>query len=305
VKLITIGEREARVPQSLPIELSALPDDILEKVLTENKPALWPEARRVVVANCAGNVRWALFVADAVLSDPTINVGSLIDANTLQLLVGDLLSEADDFLAFSALALFSRYGVDREMRSELEQIANGLGIQVEDLAVANQKLERLGLVTKHGRYRSVTPQPLAVYLAIRGWETLGDRIIADLLPTLDDALAEQLFLRAADLGSTGPAAVALNRILGNEGPFSSLGAIADGNTSRLLIQLAIVSPLEVANHLNGLITTASEDQLRDLRAIRRDLVWTLEKLVWHSATFELAADMLLRLAPTLTQRSAS
>lgn len=296
VKLITIGEREARVPQSLPIVLSELPDEIMDKVLTENRPALWPEARRVVVASCAGNVRWALFVAEAVLSDPTINVGGLIDANTLQLLVGDLLSEGDLFLALSALALFSRYGVDRETRTELVQIANGLGIPVEDLAVANQNLERLGLVTKHGRYRSVTPQPLAVYLATRGWEALGDRIIADLLPTLEDALAEQLLLRAADLGSTGPAAVALNRILGNEGPFSSLESIAEGSSSRLLIQLAIISPLEVARHLNGLISTASDDQLRGTKAIRRNLVWALEKLVWHSATFELAADMLLRLA---------
>jgi hypothetical protein len=64
VKLITIGERDARVPQSLPIELSALPDDIMKRVLTVNRPALWPEARRVVVAHCAGNVRWALFVAE-------------------------------------------------------------------------------------------------------------------------------------------------------------------------------------------------------------------------------------------------
>lgn len=296
VKLITIGERDARVPQSLPIELSPLPDEIMERILEENKPTLWPEARRVVVANCAGNVRWALFVAEAVLNDPTINVGRLIDQNTLALLVGDLLSERDDFLALSALALFARYGVDREMRTELEQIANGLGIPIQNLAAANQKLERLGLVTKHGRYRSVTPQPLAVYLATRGWETFGDRIISDLLPTLEGTLVEQLFLRAADLGSSGPAAVALNRILGSEGPFSTLESIADGSTSGLLIQLAIVSPLEVAKHLSNLINAASDDQLRDLKAIRRNIVWTLEKLVWHSATFELAADTLLRLA---------
>lgn len=296
VKLITIGECEARLPQSPPIELSALPDEIMERVLTLNKPSLWPEARRVVVASCAGNVRWALFVAESVLSDPTINVGSLIDANTLQLLVGHRLLEGEDFLALSALALFSRYGVDREVRNELEQIANGLGIGVEELVVANQKLERLGLVTRHGRYRSVTPQPLAVYLATRGWEALGDRVIADLLPTLEDALAEQLFLRAADLGSAGPASVALNRILGKDGPFSSLDAIAEGSNSRLLIQLAIISPLEVTKYLGGLISSASDDQLREIKAIRQNIVWTLGKLAWHSATFEPAADMLLRLA---------
>src|SRR5207249_312416 len=147
VKLITIGERDTRITQSVPIVLSPLADEVIDKVLTQNMPALWPEARRVVVANCAGNVRWAMYVADAVLNDPKINVGSLIDASTLQLLVGDLLSGHDDFLALSALALFSRYGVDREMRAQLEQIAAGLGIAAEDLLAANRKLERLGLVT--------------------------------------------------------------------------------------------------------------------------------------------------------------
>ncbi|MFI5898472.1 hypothetical protein ACIA5D_51250 [Actinoplanes sp. NPDC051513] len=296
VKLITIGERDTRITQSVPIVLSPLADEVIDKVLTQNRPALWPEARRVVVANCAGNVRWAMYVAEAILNDPKINVGGLIDANTLQLLVGDLLSGDDGFLALSALALFSRYGVDRELRTQIEQIASGLGIAVEDMLAANRKLERIGLITKHGRYRSVTPQPLAVYLATRAWEELGDKIIGDLLPTLDEELAEQLFLRAADLGSSGPAAIALNRILGDDGPFRSLEAISERSGSRLLIQLAIVSPDDVANHLGRLIDEATDDQLRGLKLIRRNLVWTLEKLVWHSATFERAADMLLRLA---------
>jgi hypothetical protein len=296
VKLITIGERDTRVTQSVPIVLSPLPDDVIDKVLTQNRPALWPEARRVVVANCAGNVRWAMYVAEAILNDPNINIGSLIDASSLQLLVGDLLSGDDGFLALSALALFSRYGVDREMRAELEQIGTGLGIPVDDLLAANRKLERLGLVTKHGRYRSVTPQPFAVYLATQAWDELGEKILADLLPTLDGELAKQLFLRAADLGSSGPAAVALNQILGADGPFRSLESIADKGSSQLLVELAIVSPQEVARHLSNLIDAGTDDQIRSLKSIRRDLVWTLEKLVWHSATFERAADMLLRLA---------
>jgi hypothetical protein len=296
IKLITIGERDARVTQSVPIVLSALPNEVIDKILTQYKPTLWVEARRVVVANCVGNVRWAMNLADAVLNDPKINVGSLIDADTLQLLVGDLLSGDGDFLAFSALALFTRYGVDREMRAELEQIAGGLDFPIDDLVAATRRLEQLGLVTKHGRYRSVTPQPLAVYLGTRAWEALGEKIVTDLLPVLDASLAEQLFLRAADLGSSGPAAVALNRILGPDGPFRSLDALSEDGISRLLIQLAIICPDDVAKHLSDLINTATDHQLRDLRTPRRDLVWTLEKLVWHSATFEISADMLLRLA---------
>lgn len=296
IKLITIGEYDTRNTQSMPIVLAPLPDVVIEKILTQHKPTLWAEARRVVVANCGGNVRWAMNLADTVLADPKINVGSLIDADRLQLLVGDQLSGDGDFLATSALALFARYGIDREMRVELEQISGGLGIPVDDLVTATHKLERLGLITKHGRYRSVTPHPLALYLANRAWDALGEKIVADLLPTLTPPLAEQLFLRAADLGSSGPAAAALNRILGPDGPFRSLEGLAEDGASRLLIQLAIVCPDDVASHLNWLIGEATDEQLRAMTGPRRDLVWTLEKLVWHSATFEVAANMLLRLS---------
>ncbi|MDP9410354.1 MAG: hypothetical protein M3P70_07610 [Actinomycetota bacterium] len=207
-----------------------------------------------------------------------------------------MLAGETDFLAYSALALFSRYGLDGDKRAELELIAAGLDIPVQQLVDANRKLEQLSLVTKHGRFRSVTPQPLAVLLALRGWEQLGDRILDTLLPSIDASLAERLFLRAADIGSAGPAAVALNRILGENGPFNSLQDMAEGSSSRLLIQLAIICPSETTAHLDALFDTATDDELRELKSIRRNLVWTLEKLVWHSTTFETAAGMLLRLA---------
>jgi len=66
--------------------------------------------------------------------------------------------------------------------------------------------------------------------------------------------------------------------------------------SRLLIQVAIITPSDVTTHLASLIDVASDDELRSMKTIRRNLIWALEKLVWHSATFEAAADMLLRLA---------
>jgi hypothetical protein len=296
IRLITIGERDADSIRSWPIRISPLPAEILGDILMQSYPGFWPEAKRIVVANCAGNVRWALLLGEAILANPKASAGNLLDADEMRHLVLGMLSEDTDFLAFSALALFSRYGLDREKRAELESIAAGLDIPIQQLMDASRKLEQLGLVSKHGRFRSVTPQPLAVLLASHAWEELGDRILNTLLPSLDASFAERLFLRAADIGSAGPAAIALNRILGMDGPFASLAAMAEDTSSRLLIQLAIICPDEAAAHLDGLISEATDQDLRDLKSIRRNLVWTLEKLVWHSATFEVAADMLLRLA---------
>lgn len=298
VKLITIGERDGRVTQSVPRQIGPLPNEVIEAVLTTSRRSLWPEARRVVVANCAGNVRWALHIAEMIIQNPDISIGDLIDADTLQVLLGNLLKVDDNSLAISALALFTRYGVDQEIQAELQLIAMGLHIPLEQLEAANRRLEKLGLITRHGRYRSVTPQPLAVYLARQAWQDLGEHILSSLLPTIDPSLAERLFLRAADLGSSSAAAGALNKILGRHGPFRSLEALTEKNTSRLLVQLAIVCPEEVAGHLSGLIDKTADVSLSNLKPIRRDLVWTLEKLIWHSSTFELAADALLRLALT-------
>lgn len=296
VKLITVGERDTRIPQTRPVRLSPLPSTVIDEVLAKNRPSLWPEARRVVVANCAGNVRWALYMAEEVLGNPRVSVGALIDAQTWDSIVSDLLTGQADFLALSALALFSRYGLERDALAELKQIAGALEIPLTQLTDANRRLEQLGFVTKHGRFRAVTPQPLAVFLATSAWEVMGDRILGSLLPAIDDSLAERLFLRAADLGSSGPAAVAVNRLLGEDGPFRSLESIAEGRASRLLTQLAIICPEETALHVSRLIEESSDQELRELKSIRRSLVWSLEKLVWHSSTFVTAADSLLRLA---------
>jgi hypothetical protein len=296
VRLITIGDSDTTFVHARPIGLNGLSEKVIDEVLTKNRPLLWSEARRLVVEYCNNNVGWALYLAQGILDNPTSNVGDLINEAGLRDLIINMLGVDGDFLAFSALALFSRYGLDGERHEELELIAAGLGLPLDDLEAASLKLEERGLLTKYGRYRAVSPQPLAVLLATHAWDNLGDRILDSLLPRVDARMAERIFLRAADTGSSGPAAIALNRILGTEGPFRSLGAMAHETTSRLLIQLAIISPKEVAAHLSALIDEASNEDLYELKGIRRNLIWTLEKIVWHSSTFEVAADILLRLA---------
>jgi hypothetical protein len=296
VRLITIGPRDTSVPQFQPLAVSKLSNDTIEKVLSENFLGLWSEARRLVIENCAGNVGWALYLAEALINNPKINAADLIDAAGLRDFILSMVASDGDLLAVSALALLTRYGVEGEKEAELETLAAGLDIPVEQLKRASQRLDQQGLLIKHGRYRAVGLQPLAVLLASSAWEALGDRIVESLLPSINGSMAERLLLRAADIGSSGPAAVALNKLLEAGGPFGSLDSIATEETSRLLIQLAIIAPVEVTSHLEQLIAAASDEELRGLKAIRRNLVWTLEKLVWHSGTFESAADMLLRLA---------
>jgi hypothetical protein len=156
--------------------------------------------------------------------------------------------------------------------------------------------DALGLLARQGRYRAVEPHPLAVLLAAEAWRAYGDRIVGELLPELDEEMALALFRRVADLGRFEPARSVLPQLLSEDGPFASLQRIESGGLGTMLTQLAIVLPDEVALHLSELIEASSLDELRAQTRSRRDLVWTLEKLVWHRRTFAIAAKSLLQLA---------
>ncbi|KKW65050.1 hypothetical protein AAV95_08895 [Mycolicibacterium elephantis] len=295
LRLITIGEPDGYGVQSPSVRLPALENEVIEEILSQNQPSLWPEARRVVVDHCAGNVRWALRLALGVLQEHPNSAGELLTAEAIRTYVTNELPGGAHFLACSALALFTRIGYDAELANELEAVADMLGLTVTDLRAAARALTDAGLLDKQGRYRSVAPQPLAVYLAGIGWEEFGSRLI-DALPEMPPILAERLLRRAAEVGRSEATSAIVERILASGGPFASLAQLGNRNNSQLLIQAAIIAPNEVTRHLADLIGKSSLSELRDATAVRRNLVWALEKLVWHRGTFIDAANSLLRLA---------
>lgn len=302
VRLISIGEPDTYRTQHPSISLAPLKDEAIDKILAENQPSLWPEARRVIVQASAGNVRWALLLASGVLREAGVSAAELITIDNIRAYITRTLPEGRDFLACSVLALFTRIGYDRELSAELAVVAETLGFSVAELRAAARSLAERGLLTKQGRYRSVAPYPLAVYLASVAWEEFGDTIVRDLLPALDVTMAERLLARAADLGSHDLAQHAVERILGPDGPFASFERIAERDNSKLLVQLVIIAADAASEHLAALIGAASEDELRQQGSrLRRDLVWALEKLAWHTRTFEQAADSLLQLALAETE----
>ena len=155
VRLITIGQADASWSQTQPLSLSKLPDDVIDKALMQSFPTLWPEARRLVIDNCAGNIGWALYLAKVILKDPKASAADLIDASELGAFILSMVASDGDFLAVSVVALLSRIGVDGEKAAELELLAAGLDLPHEDLQAALRRLNDQGLVTKHGRYRAV------------------------------------------------------------------------------------------------------------------------------------------------------
>jgi hypothetical protein len=302
IRLVTIGEPDTGFVRTGVVRLDGLEDEAMTKLLEANQPQLWPEATRVVVSLANGNVDYALKAARVVIERGASSAAGLITEEDVRRFITDELPGGTLFLAAAALALFTRVGFDGDVASDLSAIASGLDISETDLRAAATDLARHGLLSKQGRYRAVGPNPLALYLAAQAWDIFGQQVITALLPGLDEDLTERLFHRAADLGEQTASTGVTDVILASDGPLASLAAIAVGRTSALLSHFAVIAPQPVAERLSGLLVNATEDEILALGTARRNLVWALQKLAWHSRTFEVAADALLRLAQVETEK---
>ena len=296
LRLVTIGEPGGIATRTPMISLRAFGDEAMRELVRANKPSLSSEAERLVVEVAAGNIDYALKLADVAIARIARSAGQLVTEEDLRAFFTEDLPEGQLLLASCALALFSRFGLDGEPGKELDAIAAGTGLTSDELRSAAAILQQRGLLSKQGRYRAVGPHPVAVYLASNGWRLFGDRIVKTLIPTMDADLIDRLFRRATEIGEFEEASPAIAIALADAGPIASLESLAVAGNSALLVHLAILSPRAVSRRLASIVGSASEDDLTNAEGIRRDLVWALEKLAWHSVTFEQAAGSLLRLA---------
>lgn len=296
IRLVTIGDIGAAATRSPVIAVGEMPAEALEAFLRENYEQIGAEARRFVAHVCEGNMRYAIVLADRIFELPDVQAAEIIQRGDLEEILATLLPTGEDFFFAAILAILERVGWDRELKPQLELLADFAQVPVDRLVTVGRELENHGLLVQQGRYRAVGPHPLAVFLSAEAWRRAGARIVSELLPKLNAEMALALFRRVADLGRFEPARSVLPQLLSEGGPFASLSEIETGGLGPLLTQLAIVLPDEVALHLGEMIEAEPIETLRGQTRSRRDLVWTLEKLAWHRRTFVSAANSLLRLS---------
>jgi hypothetical protein len=295
LRVVTIGEPAPSRSEYPALQLPKIEQDRVLEIVQVNRQGLWREAASFVTEIADGNVRLALLLARVVEQEPRASAARLITPDIIQTYVSDALPQGTSLLACGALALLTRVGVSGDVASELGLLADALQLPDNEVRAARVTLADLGLLTVTGSFLSVAPQPLAVYLATRAWEAFEDRIVTDLLPQLQLNVLERLLQRATEVGRIQPIVRAVNEILARDHLFGSLSVLANGVFA--LRMSAIISPNRVIDLVQRLIANATDDELRDLPA-RQGLIWTLEKLAWESATFERAADGLMRLAVT-------
>jgi len=296
VRLFTIGEADGYPLRTPVLRVEAWSIDDIENFLAINYPKLWAEARRFAATHSNGNIGFAVVLAGRILAQPQQQAADLIAQNDLKEFVTDLMLDERYFFLAAVLALFERVGWDRELRPELENIAKFAGSTPAELDALSFELQKRGIQVQQGRYRAISPHPLAIVLAAEAWTSLGRRIIDELMPSLNRDMILSLFRRTADLGGYEPAQRSLKELMSGDGIFGTLDSIERYNLGQFLTELAVVAPEDTLSHLANIIESETIESLKSQVRSRRDLVWTLEKLAWHSHLFRTSANLLLKLA---------
>ncbi len=297
VRLATVGAGEPFPFDVSPTRmyLDRLDDESIRRLLRGRLPSLTHDQITWISRLTAGYVRLAVACGEAVSHKPEIDLAQLIQTPEVRHLLEILLPDPTARKVMQGLSLLSRVGVEGEIAEEGQQLAAFMGVSWQDLATLTEQMFQKGLVGKKGRYRYVTPDLLASWLAAEVWQVRADdvRALASRLPlSSQDAFWDRL----KDLGAHDKAREVINHLLSEEGFFRTLDHLDSEEGAKVLYRLALGNPEGALRALKRLLGDCDVPRLRTFEVGRRWVVWTLDYLKWFKSTFHGAGRLLLALA---------
>jgi hypothetical protein len=193
----------------------------------------------------------------------------------------------------TAISLFKRLGWDEESSTQGQKICELHGIEWMQARQIVEEQERRKLVVKRGRYRYVTPLPLAINLASKWLSSMDLFSVGKYFDNLPDAETKKAFLeRLADFGYTEYAEEITKGFLSSF-DFKSLNTSIGSEIFLNLSKTDHKYSMEILEKILGLVP---REKLLSFKAGRRNVIWTLEKIAWWADTFAKSARTLLKLA---------
>jgi hypothetical protein len=275
--------------------LDVLDDKLMGKMLEDRFKSLSPEQISWIVRVSGGRPKLAVTCGEILAQRPDIDITKLTQSAEIHDILDLFLPDPKERRVMQGLSLLSRVGFEDEVKEESKTIAEFVKVDWLDFCeIVNQTSHR-GLVEKKGRYRYVTPDLLASWLAADIWNARTEEVqqLLDKLPTTGSQ--DAFFERIKDLG-TDEKTQAVIRSLLSERNFPSIEQLDNDKTSRILYMLALADPISTLDTLERLIVNATNTSLRQAVRGRRNLVNALDYIKWFGNAFFRAARLLLALA---------
>ncbi|MCU8011361.1 hypothetical protein [Shewanella sp. SM74] len=277
--------------------LTPMTDEELFQLLTPIYKDQLPDLDRIT-SFAQGFPQMAVLLAQARLTeDPRI--GELTEdelANKLLWRRGETESP-ERIKVLQACSLFDVFGVEREVENQLEFIATVIDIPVDNVYECVQEYSARGLIDRRGRYGQVVPKPLAIRLAGQWWSKTRERKQIDLVDKIPEGMIEGFCHQIERMDFHPDVKQLSEKLCGPQGPFGQAEVILSNRGSRLFRSFVVVNPESTCEALYKILSAKNTQQLHAIDgSIRRNLVWALEKLCFHSGIFSEAAWCMLLLA---------
>jgi hypothetical protein len=284
-------------PPTISFKLEQMSDEELLQLLNPVYNDQLPDLYRIV--NFAqGFPQMAVLLAEARLSeDPKI--GELTDdelANKLLWRHGE--SENSTYLKIlRACSLFDVFGVEKEVENQLEYIANLTCFDIDTVYECVQQYSDRGLIDRRGRFGQVVPKPLAMRLAGQWWTTSRKQKQEQLVDKLPENMVTGFCDQVEKMDFHTDVKLLTEKLCGPQGPFGQAEMILSSRGSRLFRAFVNVNPDVTSAALYNVLNKFDHHQLLNIKDdARRNLVWALEKLCFHSHLFKESAWCMLLLA---------
>jgi len=153
------------------------------------------------------------------------------------------------------------------------------------------------LINCTGIFAQIVPKPLALNLAMEWWNSsLFDRQ-SDLINDLPESLLESFCKQITSLDQSVNVQDFVKNFCEGGRPFGQAELLLSKQGSRLFRALVEVNPYVTSDLLYRILEGLSDDEIKHIGGdVRRNLVWSLEMLVFHKACFEKSSWCLFKFA---------
>ena len=268
---------------------------LIEKIVESIDPSISPLDRQRIVEFSDGIVPCARIISKS------WNSYGLTASDDDEMLLKKFMGHDDgeSGRVYKAAKLIGAFGVvqtsspsDEEKEDELEEAVRTVGISIQDILDAIEKLERRGMVQRHENLARLRPEHIAVKLAERQWVQWNNSL---------NSLSEKLIRKTAPrlaLLNMKPVATEVARKICGKGKlwFPRETETWKGN-SGILVSLAQIDERRVVDLLEKIISPLTQTEIRNMGHERNNIVRALSIITsLDSDAFEKAALLLFRFA---------
>jgi len=285
--------------------------DVVDNIVNDDFPDLSPEDNKKIKEFAQGIPMMAVLLGDSIKQGEKF-IGKLDDKFLLEKLLGGQAADNETKTLLRTSSLFNYFGYYDDLTSQFEFIGTNPDITITQNAphVTLENFRRMighyldrQIFEKKGRFLSMRPFPLAIYLAQEWLETCtSERLVRIIIAIaglkepdrtdLSQALSEQMKF----LGYNERAVEIVEQITGPNSPFDNAKVLNTELGSRLFRSFVEVNPVAISQNLSRNFLHKTTDELLEVGEGRRNLVWVLEKVCFDKRTFEEGAKVLFKFA---------